>query len=166
MQIIVIAHNIRSAHNVGSIFRTCDGFGVSELILSSYTPYPSLAADDRLPHLAAKLTNQIHKTALGAERAVPFRHASEVTDAVLALKQDGFRIVALEQTAHSSPLSRYVPADRTCLILGEEVSGISTDLLHLCDDAVEIAMRGQKESFNVSVAAGIALYALTSSIPT
>ena len=71
-EIVVIAHNIRSTHNVGAIFRTSEGFGVSKIILSGYTPYPALANDPRLPHIARKLTSQIHKTALGAEEIVPF----------------------------------------------------------------------------------------------
>ena len=73
-EIIVVAHNIRSTHNVGSIFRTCEGFGVARLILSGYTPYPSLKHDNRLPHITEKLSAQIHKTALGAEAMVPFEH--------------------------------------------------------------------------------------------
>ena len=72
--IIVIAHNIRSTHNVGSIFRTCEGFGVQKIILSGYTPYPKCENDPRLPHISSKITDQIHKTALGAELLVPFEH--------------------------------------------------------------------------------------------
>ncbi len=73
-EIIVIAHNIRSTHNIGSIFRTCEGFGVSKIIISGYSPYPKLSNDTRLPHMIEKLTNQIHKTALGAETMVQCRY--------------------------------------------------------------------------------------------
>lgn len=162
MQIIVAAHNIRSTHNVGSILRTCDGFGVGELIFSGYTPYPTLPDDPRLPHITAKLTTQIHKTALGAENTVPFRYTDDLPADISRLKESGFRIVALEQAARSIRLQEYAPAEKTCLILGEEIAGVRQSILDLCDDIVEIGMAGRKESFNVSVATGIALYALTS----
>jgi len=157
--IIVIAHNIRSAHNVGAIFRTCEGFGVQHIILSGYTPYPTTAHDTRLPHIANKLTAQIHKTALGAETMVPFSYR-ETLD-LSEVKQQGYRIVGLEQDARSVMLPDYVAPEKVALLLGEEVEGIATDLRGQCDDLIEIPMKGQKESFNVSVAAGIALYALS-----
>ena len=162
-KIVVIAHNIRSTFNVGSIFRTSEGFGVEKLILSGYTPYPDLSLcreapncalidgeiardDQRLPHIRQKITRQIHKTALGAESLVPFeyREAPPLDE----LRQLGYRIAALEQAANSTNL------------LGEEVNGIAPEWLDLADDIIEIPMFGQKESFNVSVAAGIALYEL------
>lgn len=155
-EIIVIAHNIRSAHNVGSIFRTCEGFGVKKIILSGYTPYPVLPGDSRLPHLARSITDRIHKTALGAELLVPFEHRS--TPDVEALKADGFRLVGLEQDDTAQPIPRYCTPPRIALLLGEEVGGIAQELRLACDDLVEIPMQGQKESFNVGVAAGIALY--------
>ena len=158
-EIIVIAHNIRSAHNVGSIFRTCEGFGVSKIILSGYSPYPKLQNDTRLPHLSEKLTAQIHKTALGAENMVKFEHQDTLD--LGSLKMDDYRIVGLEQNEHSISLSKYVSPTKIALILGEEVHGITDDLVEQCDDLLEIPMVGKKESFNVSVAAGIALYALT-----
>jgi tRNA G18 (ribose-2'-O)-methylase SpoU len=158
-EIIVIAHNIRSTHNVGSIFRTCEGFGVSRIILSGYSPYPVITNDARLPHIRDKLTNQIHKTALGAEKLVPFVYQSEPN--LEELKSAGYRLVALEQNQKSIPLSEYETPEKIALLLGEEVHGIDSDLLAKCDDILEIAMKGAKESFNVSVAAGIALYALT-----
>ena len=158
-EIVVLVHNIRSAHNVGSIFRTADGLGVAQIILSGYTPYPAVAGDSRLPHIRDKITRDIHKTALGAEETVPFR----VADAppLAELKRAGYRIVALEQHAKSQPLQHYEPPKKLALLLGEEVSGITEDLLEQCDDIVEIPMQGQKESFNVSVAAAIVLYQLT-----
>lgn len=157
-EIIVIAHNIRSTHNVGAIFRTCEGFGVSKIILSGYTPYPSIKNDTRLPYISLKLTAQIHKTALGAEEIIPFEH-QELPD-LDSLRGAGYRIVGLEQDDASIMLMDYKPQEKTVLLLGEEVEGITAELRHACDDLIEIPMEGQKESFNVSVATGIALYAL------
>jgi len=158
-EIIVIAHNIRSTHNVGSIFRTAEGFGVTKIILSGYTPYPVFSGDTRLPHIAQKLTAQIHKTALGAENIVPFEYQDHPD--ITSLRDEGYRIVGLEQDSRSVLLADYQTPDRVVLLLGEEVHGITDDLRELCDDLIEIPMQGQKESFNVSVATGIALYALS-----
>lgn len=157
--IIVIAHNIRSTHNVGSIFRTCEGFGVKKLILSGYTPYPNIANDSRLPHISEKITAQIHKTALGAEHLVPFEYHETLNLSASYLR--GYPVVALEQSSRSITLQDYSVPAKLALLLGEEVNGIESTLLDQCQDIIEIPMRGQKESFNVSVAAGIALYALT-----
>lgn len=157
-KIIVIAHNIRSTHNVGSIFRTCEGFGVSKLILSGYTPYPAIQNDTRLPHIANKLTAQIHKTALNAETIVPFEYQTDPN--LSALRAQGFAIVGLEQDKRSIMLPDYKIPEKIVLLLGEEVEGITDNLRRQCDNLIEIPMRGKKESFNVSVAAGIALYAL------
>lgn len=158
-EIVLIAHNIRSTHNVGALFRTAEGFGIAKIILSGYTPYPSVPQDTRLPHIALKLTSQIHKTALGAETIVPFEY-SELPD-LDALKASGYRLVALEQAPQSIPLQDYTAPDKIALLLGEEVHGIEAELLAHCDDILEIPMRGKKESFNVSVAAGIAMYQLS-----
>jgi len=157
-EIIVIAHNIRSTHNVGAIFRTAEGFGVKKIILSGYTPYPKTASDPRLPHIAEKLTAQIHKTALDAETMVPFEY-QEIPD-ISELRKKGYHIVGLEQDTRSVPLPYYKPPQKIALLLGEEVEGITDEMRHLCDDLIEIPMQGHKESFNVSVAAGIALYSL------
>lgn len=156
--IIIIAHNIRSTHNIGAIFRTAEGFGVSKIILSGYSPYPNTPNDTRLPHIASKLTTQIHKTALGAEQIVPFIH----TDApdFDTLHESGYRIVGLEQDARSVLLPSYHPPRKIALLLGEEVEGIADTMRDACDDLIEIPMQGKKESYNVSVATGIALYAL------
>lgn len=157
-EIVVIAHNIRSTYNVGSLFRTADGFGVKKLILSGYTPYPSQPHDARLPHIAEKITHQIHKTALDAETIVPFVY--EEVPPIKQLKEAGYRIVGLEQAPNSISLPLYKAPAKLVLILGEEVHGIPEDILAQCDDIIEIPMVGQKESFNVSVAAGVALYQL------
>lgn len=158
-QVIVIAHNIRSTHNVGAIFRTAEGVGIEKIILSGYTPYPSISHDSRLPHIAEKLTKQIHKTALGAETLVPFEHFEQPPFAML--RADGYRIVGLEQDSRSVMLGDYETPKKVALLLGEEVEGIEQSLRDQCEDMIEIPMVGQKESFNVSVAAGIALYVLT-----
>ncbi len=158
LEIIVIAHNIRSTHNVGAIFRTCEGFGVSKLILSGYTPYPSLLVDSRLPHIATKLTEQIHKTALGAETIMPFDYQEQLN--LQALKQAGYTVVGLEQDKKAISLPDYIPSQKVGLLLGEEVHGLTPQLREECDVLLEIPMRGKKESFNVSVAAGICLYHL------
>ncbi|MDB5162879.1 MAG: hypothetical protein JWO54_913 [Candidatus Saccharibacteria bacterium] len=163
-EIIVIAHNIRSTHNVGAIFRTAEGFGISKIILTGYTPYPMVEHDSRLPHIAEKLTKQISKTALGAEAIVPFAYTE--TPPLAELKKAGFRIVALEQDPKSINLADYTPPEKIVLLLGEEVEGITPELLAECEDILEIPMVGKKESFNVSVATGIALYALTSTSAT
>jgi len=158
-EIIVIAHNIRSTHNVGSIFRTAEGFGVTKIILSGYTPYPRIELDSRLPHISEKLTSQIHKTALDAETIVPFEYIEELS--LERFKNEGYRIVALEQDETSILLNDYTPPEKIALLIGEEVHGISAELLEQCEDIIEIPMQGKKESFNVSVATGIALYGLT-----
>lgn len=163
-EITLLLHNIRSTHNVGSIFRTAEGLGVHKIILGGYTPYPSQLDDTRLPHIAEKLTRQIHKTALGAEKLVPFEQY-EVLDTWLCCNDESespLPVIALEQAPDSISLQDFTPPDRFALLLGEEVNGIDAHYLSWSDDIVEIPMRGQKESFNVSVAAGIALYALTS----
>jgi 23S rRNA (guanosine2251-2'-O)-methyltransferase len=162
-EIIVIAHNIRSTYNVGAIFRTAEGFGISKIILSGYTPYPRTINDSRLPHIADKLTKQISKTALDAEKQVPFEHLEEPS--IDMLKQNGYRIVALEQADSSVTLKDYHPPEKIALLLGEEVEGVDQALLNQCEDIIEIPMVGQKESFNVSVATGIALYAITTNSP-
>lgn len=160
--ITLIAHNIRSAHNVGAIFRTAEGFGVNKIILSGYSPYPAHDDDKRLPHESRKVSQQIHKTALGAELIVPFERYP-VLDSWLATNQAGPRlpIVALEQAENSIPINKFNCPDEIALLLGEEVKGIADTYMQLADYTVEIPMKGQKESFNVSVATGIALYALT-----
>jgi 23S rRNA (guanosine2251-2'-O)-methyltransferase len=164
-EIIIILHNIRSTHNVGSILRTAEGLGVKKVIFCGYTPYPKntrIASDTasiRLPHITEKLTTQIRKTALGAEELLKMEY--HTAPPIAALKVDGFRVVALEQQEGSTKLNRYYPPEKIALVLGEEVNGIPADLIEQCEDIVEIPMHGKKESFNVSVAAGIALYALT-----
>ncbi len=162
---VVIAHNIRSTHNVGAIFRTAEGFGINRIILSGYTPHPLLGGSNnqqketRLPHIANKLQAQINKTALGAEELVSFEY-QEVLD-INTLTKQGYTVVGLEQAPNSQVISSYKRPDKIALILGEEVNGIPKDILARCQDVIEIPMKGHKESFNVSVAAGIAMYELS-----
>lgn len=158
-EIIIIAHNIRSTHNIGAIFRTAEGFGISKIIISGYSPYPSLQNDTRIPHEAAKLHKQIHKTALGAETLVPFEYA--LNPPLEYLKAQGYTLVGLEQSNRSIMINTYTPPYKIALLLGEEVEGITDTLLEQCDEVIEIPMTGKKESYNVSVAAGIAMYALS-----
>lgn len=156
-EITLLLHNIRSTHNVGSIFRTAEGFGVKKIIISGYTPYPNVPNDKRLPHIVDKLSHQIHKTALGAEELVDFEYVSNLAS---WLQGNELPIVGLEQTPKSILIDKFTSPDKFVLVLGEEVHGIDADLLGNCAATIEIPMFGKKESFNVSVAAGIALYAL------
>ena len=156
--VIVIAHNLRSTHNVGSLLRTADGLGVDEVILSGYTPYPASDNDARLPHEAAKLTKQIHKTALGAETTVKWRHEADIQAVIGQLQSAGYTVAALEQASHAILLPEYQPTDKVALVLGREAEGMEPDVLALCDHVIEIPMKGAKESFNVIQAAAIALY--------
>lgn len=143
----LLAHNIRSLHNVGSIFRTADCFGITDLVLSGYTPYPP---DPKLS-----------KTALGADETVPWRRCESPTDLLEEFKRQDVLVCALEQTWDSTPIQQFTPpVQPVCLVIGNEVSGIDPDLLSLADLSLEIPQFGTKHSFNVSVAVGIALYSL------
>lgn len=159
-EIIVIAHNIRSVHNVGSLLRTADGFGVTMTYLTGYTPYPTTNGDRRLPHIQSKITNQIHKTALGAEKTDKWHHKHDVIQLMTSLRKSGFVIAALEQSSNSIPLPSFEAPSKIALLLGSEVEGISSDLMELCNTTLEIPMYGIKESFNVVQAAAVAMYAL------
>lgn len=158
-EIVVIAHNIRSAHNIGSIIRTCEGFGVKKVIISGYSPYPKLKNDTRLPHISEKLTKQISKASLGAEKMINIEF-QEYPD-FQKIKNDGYTIVGLEQDKNSCPINQFKPRGKTVLVLGEEINGIDKNIIKNCDFLIEIPMYGKKESFNVSVATGIALYQMT-----
>jgi 23S rRNA (guanosine2251-2'-O)-methyltransferase len=158
--IVLIAHNLRSTHNVGSLLRTCEGLGVGTVYLTGYTPYPKLANDSRLPHMSKKLDDQIHKTALDAERLLNIKHAEDIEIVISELKGGGYKICGLEQGKSSMPLNKFKPPEKVALIVGREVEGIEPEVLVLCDQLIEIPMFGQKESFNVVQAAAMALYQL------
>lgn len=156
--LVIIVDNVRSAHNVGSILRTADGLGVSQVYLSGYTPYPTAEGDTRLPHIARRASEQIKKTAIGAELSVNWKHIDNLPTLLDQLRQAGQQIAALEQTPTALPLSRYRPADQVALIVGSEIGGLPDSVLELADKRIEIPMAGRKESFNVAVATAIAAY--------
>lgn len=164
--IILLAHNIRSTHNVGAFFRTCDGLGAEKIIFSGYTPYPKLEEDTRLPHFADKITRQVHKTALGAETTVDFERFEYIDDALSSVR--GAVIVALEQFKDSKAPSSVAESialkhsgKDVVLVVGNEIHGVDESILKRADYVMEIPMKGNKESLNVSVATAIALYELT-----
>lgn len=159
-QITLIAHNIRSCHNVGSLLRTADGLGVKTVVFTGYTPYPLADGDPRMPHIARKIDAQIHKTALGAEHMVDWRQADSIETVMQTLREDGYVIAGLEQDKRSHRLPGYKPPEKIALIVGREVEGIEPEVLEQCDAILEIPMVGRKESFNVASAAAIALYHL------
>lgn len=164
MEIVLVLHNIRSCYNVGAILRTAEGFGVPKVILSGYTPRVHDLA--LLPHLREKLDKEIHKTALGAEDMVKTEVAENLKALLSDYKSQGYQIVGLENNIKQKTCQLNDPGlkeklgDKTVLFLGEEVNGIDPDFYDLIDLFVEIPMRGKKESFNVSVAAAIAIYAI------
>ena len=160
-KLILILDNIRSTYNVGAILRTCDGLAVDKVIFSGYTPF----FDKGLAHERDKLRRQIHKTALGAESSVAWSRSDDLLATIASYRSQSFQIVALEQgsgslnLADSSSIASVKEADLV-LILGEERFGISKEILSACDHLLEIPMLGKKESFNVSVAAAIAVWEL------
>lgn len=151
---VLILDNLRSVENTGSIFRTAEGLGVSKIILVGTTPAPT----DRFGRKRADFS----KVALGAEDFVKWEHVavSNLQFTILNLQKEGFQIIALEQTDKSVDLKKFKPAKKFVLIVGNEVGGVSKKAIEASDAIVEIPMQGQKESLNVSVATGIALYEL------
>lgn len=150
---ILIIDNVRSAHNVGSMFRTSDGAGVSRIILVGYTPAPI----DRFGRAQAEIV----KTSLGASTMIPWEQRStgaEMLARITELKMEGFSIVALEQTASSISLYDFKVPEKVAYIVGNEIDGVSEELLSACNVVVEIPMAGEKESLNVGVATGIVLF--------
>lgn len=160
MQLSVIAYNIRSAHNIGSLFRTCEGLGVEALYICGYSPYPQQKNDQRLPHLARKTDKAIQKTALNAQQHLTWHYNPSVEDVIEKLKDRGYTIYCLEQNKDATPLKLSATNSPTAIILGNEVDGIDNKILNKSDKIVEIPMSGKKESFNVVVAGAIAIYHL------
>jgi len=142
--ICVLLENIRSLYNVGSIFRTADGAGIEHLYLGGYTGFPP--------------RKEISKTSLGSVDYVPWTHNSDASALALDIKKRGYHLCALEHTKQSVNYKNFNYEFPICLVLGNEVDGISQELLDLCDSAVEIPMFGKKQSLNVSVAFGILAY--------
>lgn len=160
MEIFLILHNIRSLHNVGSIFRTADGAGVKKIYLTGYTP---------LPHdLFGKMRKDFSKTALGADKFVVWEQCKNLSVLIQKLKKDKLFIVALEQAKRAVLYNQFLwlyakkikHYDGVVIIVGNEVRGIAPAILNKADAIMELPMYGKKESLNVSVATGVALYAL------
>ena len=151
MKQYLIIENVRSAYNVGAMFRTAEGAGVDQIFLCGYTPTPT----DRFGRAQA----EIEKTSLGASAIVPWEHVVDCVALVGGLQKTGVRVVAVELTAAAIPLSQFVPnSQAVAYILGNEVTGVTKEVLGVVDQVVCLPMRGQKESLNVSVAAGIVMY--------
>jgi tRNA G18 (ribose-2'-O)-methylase SpoU len=151
--VIVILDNVRSLNNIGSIFRTCDAFRVTRLVLCGISTTP--------PH------RDIHKTALGAELSVDWEYFENTLDAVRTYKEQGYTMVALEQTESSIPLQQFQPFQppqpskpfqSLALVFGHEIHGVSQEVINLCNTAVEIPQYGTKHSLNVAVSVGIVLW--------
>lgn len=148
--IIVILDNIRSMHNVGSVFRTADAFLLEGIYLCGYTPKP--------PH------RDINKTALGATESVTWKYFPATTQAIQLLKEENYKVYAVEQAENSIFLQNIpsINTDKIAVIFGNEVEGVGNEALLLCDGAIEIPQLGMKHSMNISVAAGIVLWELVS----
>lgn len=157
-EIVVIAHNLRSCHNVGSLLRTAEGLGVRRVYLTGYTPYPISKIDLRMPHLATKIAKQINKTALGAEDLVDWEYNPQIEPVIKHLRDNDYSILALEQTAASSPLPELEVPKKAAIIIGREVEGIEPAVISMADKCIEIPMKGKKESFNVVQATAMVLY--------
>jgi tRNA G18 (ribose-2'-O)-methylase SpoU len=146
-QIIIILDDVRSMHNVGSAFRTCDAFAAAAIYLCGYTPVP--------PH------RDIHKTALGATETVKWLHFDKTIDAVAAARQDGYEIFAVEQAHNSIALNELKGQDKKiALVFGNEVSGVNDEILKAADGCIEIPQWGAKHSLNISVSVGVVLWEL------
>lgn len=146
MPVIVILDNIRSCHNIGSVFRTSDALRVEKILLCGFTATPP--------------NKEIHKTALDAEKSVDWEYFSQTADAVNSLKMQGYQIFAVEQVENSIMLPDFIPAPnkKFALVFGNEVKGVEQNVINLCDGAIEIPQFGTKHSFNISVSAGIVLW--------
>lgn len=144
--VVVVLDNIRSHHNVGSIFRTADAFGLEAIYLCGYTPVP--------PH------REIHKTALGATDAVNWKHFNTTTEAAEALKKEGFTLLSVEQTENKIELNKYpiVKGQKYALVFGNEVDGVDQEIINQSDAVLEIPQVGTKHSLNISICAGIVMW--------
>lgn len=146
MPLTVVLDDVRSAHNVGSVLRSCDAFRVEKVVLCGITPVPPGA--------------EIHKTALGAEDSVNWEHSPSAVQAVMTLHATGCAVYAVEQCEGSEPLQslRAEPGKRYAIVFGNEVKGVHQEVVDVCDGCIEIPQFGTKHSLNVSVAAGIVLW--------
>ena len=146
--IVLIAHNIRSLWNIGAFFRTADAFGIGHIHLTGYTAQPP--------------REEIHKTALGSEEWIPWSFERDPLNVIRKRRKEGYEIVSLEIAKGSLPLASYHPSRPVCLVVGHEILGVPGEIQEESDAVVRIPMQGKKESLNVSVALGIALYHITS----
>lgn len=146
LPVVVVLDNVRSMHNVGSVFRTGDGFAIEKIYLCGITAQP--------PH------REIEKTALGATQSVDWVHYPDTLDAVESLKQSGYKIIAIEQAAGSTMLHTYEPKtdEKYALIFGNEVNGVGDEVMAAIDACIEIPQFGTKHSFNIVISAGIVLW--------
>ena len=144
--VAVVLDNVRSGHNVGSAFRTCDAFRIEKVWLCGICAVPPAP--------------EVHKTALGAEFSVAWQHCASAVEAVQRLKAEGWTLVGVEQAENSTLLQDFVPegGKRYAFVFGNEVSGVAQEVMDLCDIALEIPQEGTKHSLNVSVSVGIVLW--------
>lgn len=146
LPVVVVLDNVRSMHNVGSVFRTADGFSIEKVILCGITAQP--------PH------REIEKTALGATQSVDWIHFDDTLTAIDTLRKDGYQIIAIEQAENSTMLNAFNPDinARYALIFGNEVNGVSDEAMQMIDECIEIPQFGTKHSFNIVISAGIVLW--------
>lgn len=169
--LIVVLDDVRSLHNVGSVFRTADAFRLEAIYLCGITATPDTVTDADgtvIKDCSLKAVQEIHKTALGAEESVDWRYFKSATDAVESLKNDGYTVMAVEQCHGSTMLQDFVPACPVskqkngkrgyAVILGNEVKGVHQEVIDLCDGCLEIPQYGTKHSLNVSVTGGIIIW--------
>jgi tRNA G18 (ribose-2'-O)-methylase SpoU len=147
---VLILNDIRSVENVGAIFRTCDALGISKIYITGHTPSPV----DRF----GRKRNDLAKSALGAEEYVPWEEREDVFLLIDELKNKGYFLIGIEQDENSIDYKDVKIKDKNVFILGAEVTGIPKDILDKCDVVAEIPMKGKKESLNVSVSFGVALF--------
>lgn len=169
LEICVVLPDIRSSHNIGSIFRTSDAAGVSRIVIAGYSPCPT----DKFN----RPQKEIAKTALGAEKTIPWEYVADPKKALSKLKAEGFALIAVEQDKRSISYKEFfdekfrtakknkksdisTSLNKIAIVFGNEVDGLSTKLINMCEHVVDIPMKGEKESLNVSVSAGIVLYGL------
>ena len=142
--VVAVLENVRSAYNVGSVFRTADAFLIEAVYLTGYTAKP--------PH------KEIKKTALGAEDTVTWKHFSSAVEAIQDLRENGYQVLAVEQVENSISLEKFKPNGKVAVIFGNEVSGVEQSTIALCDGTIEIPQLGMKHSLNIATAAGVVLW--------
>lgn len=161
VHIHLILDNLRSSANVGSILRSADSFGVERVVACGSTPYPRIKNDPRDPVVINRNSRSIARSALGAELTVPIEHQEGSVGVIERYRRKGWTIIGLEQAPNSTPLHRDLKLpSQIVLIVGSETQGLSKEVLATCDRVVEIDQLGSKESLNVAVATGIALFRL------